>query len=132
MLQFNFTDLTILGCDGYFQCVNSLLLRELINGSRNWMVSSNLTMINDFGICDFKLNFYDSKKVQIVSYNPSSKEYNEDVQNLSAWSQERDWDIPDVHNDLVVINEKLWKRYWITGMVKSDKLSKKFKNLMEN
>jgi len=62
--------------------------------------------------------------VYIMEYIPSIKDvfYNPDISSLNRWLQEKGWNIPRPHKDLVNNDKGLWRHFWETYLIDSEYL----------
>jgi hypothetical protein len=96
-------------------------------GNLFWMIDTDCTISSNYGMCFFKLNFYNNGKVIISSYSSSDKDplLTEDIQYLSEYLQSKGWKKPQPHIDLVKSNMRVWKFYWETSIIDCDYFKKK-------
>ena len=124
-VEIDFTDVTLAETDGEFEETNRLMLEELPNNN-NWVIRSNVTITSISGIGSMTIQCHADKSIYIVEYAPSIGDvfYNYDIQAMSLWAQEKGWNIPQPHYELVRSNKEFWKHFWETLVVDSDYLDK--------
>jgi len=128
-IEFNldFSDRTILEADGQYDHVRHLMESEWPH-SPEWMIRSDLTVDSPFGYGSMTLHLYSNKDVYVIDYSPSMGDvyYNPDIQCLSAWAQEKGWNIPKPDKGIVQRSLEFWKHFWLTGLVDSDYLTEMY------
>ena len=125
--EIRFTDCTLVETEGVYQKTKEVMEKDSVSG-KEWMIASDATITHAFGFCELELHLWNSGRLEIVAFSPSSGDvlYNPDIPLLSTWSQDNGWSVPFVSDDLVRANTEFWKHFWETLLVDSDFLEKRF------
>ena len=117
----NFSDITITETKGVFEEIEKKMISESFAGSK-WVIKTTLTINSEFGTGEMVLDFYYDKNIFIIEYIPSIRDvfYNPDIQKFSSWCQEKGWNIPQPHIDLIRSNKEFWKHFYDTLIIDSD------------
>jgi len=130
--EIQFSDRTLLEANGEFAKVCKIMKKEAIErgsiGSREeWVIRSKISILNPFGFTMFICSFYNTGKVYISEYMPSSKDiHNTDIRSLTYWCNEFGWKTPEPMPSIVESWPDFWKKEWETFIVDSSFLDKKF------
>lgn len=126
------TDVTINEANGSFEMVKSLMEKDEIlsygKKKHNWVLRSNIAVINVFGYNEMICQFHNDGSVDILEYQPTVRDvfYNQDIRCLSHWCSINGWKKPQPAPR--IINDKLdfWKHQWNTHVIDSSYLDNKF------
>lgn len=123
-LNLDFTDITMSETEGVYEEVNKTMLLELPNNK--WMIRTNIVISSCSGIGEMTIQCYYDKKIIIMEYSTMIKDvyYNPDIQAISLWAQQKEWDIPQPSVDLITTNKKFWKHFYDTLIIDSDYFDK--------
>ena len=130
--QIQFTDVTLLEANGDYNTVCDIMDQEKkqtsISSFKNeWMIRSRISIMSVFGYCAFVCHFYNTGKVYIAEYMPSTKDvHNTDVRCLTFWCNQNNWKTPE---PLPVVAESwmhFWKKEWETHIIDSEYFDKRF------
>jgi hypothetical protein len=92
-----------------------------------WMVRSKVTIMSPFGFAILICHFYNTGKVYVAEYLPSSKDaHNADIKSLTYWCNEFGWKTPEPLPHVVDSWPAFWKSEWETYIVDSEYLDKKY------
>jgi hypothetical protein len=122
----NLSDHTILEGDGEYERVKEIMEKESYVGC-DWMVRSEVTIDFPTNSCIFIVHFYQNRDIYIVEYQSSVSDvfYNSDIPCISMWSQDKGWNCPQPHPDLIRDAMEFWKHFWETGILDSEYLDEK-------
>jgi hypothetical protein len=129
-IQFN--DITLLEANGKFAKVCDIMKKEASQTSigsykKEWMLRSKVTIMSNFGFCAFICHFYNTGKVYITEYMPSTKDvHNTDVRTLTYWCNHNGWQVPEPLPPVVESWLNFWRKEWETHIVDSEYLDKRF------
>jgi hypothetical protein len=132
--QIQFTDVTLLECNGMYDDVCKLVEKEysksgVAPAKNEWMLRSTVSIMSMFGYCQFMCHFYSNGKVFVADYSPSSKDiHNTDLRCLTYWCNESGWKTPEPLPSVVQSWLPFWKKEWETHIVDSSYLDKRFGN----
>ena len=117
-VQIDFTDITIVEADGFFEEVNNIMNEEQ-RGQKEWMINTDATIISPFGIGEVELHLYYTGKVYIMRYIPSVGEvyYNPDIPAMASWALEHNWISVQPFADLARSEIDFWKHYYDTNIL---------------
>lgn len=130
--QIQFTDVTLLESNGNYKAVCDIMEQENIKTAvasfkNEWMIRSRVTIMSVFGFCAFVCHFYNSGKVYIAEYMPSTKDiHNTDVRCLTFWCNETGWLTPEPLPTVAESWLNFWKKEWETHIVDSEYMDKRF------
>lgn len=129
-VQFN--DLTMLEANGRFDKVCEIMSSDIAKTGdegkkKDWMIRSTVTIMSPFGYVGMICHFYNTGKVYIAEYYPSTRDlHNQDIRFLTYWANEYGWKTPEPLPSVVDAWLPFWKKEWETYIVDSDHLDKKF------
>jgi len=130
-----YTDTTLNEADGSFEIVSKLMNEDYesqfgySSESNHWVLLTQLRAEdNQFINCTFSLQLLHDGSLQIMEYEPSTKDYyeNEDLQFLSQWAQDNGWDTPEPAPYLVRESKEFWVFFHKTEIIKSDFIDKTY------
>jgi hypothetical protein len=130
--EIQFSDITLLEANGNYDKVCKIMSHEaeklIVKSHKNeWMVRSKVTIMSHFGFAFLICHFYNTGKVYIAEYLPSSKEaHNADIKCLTYWCNEFGWKTPEPLPYVVDSWPVFWKSEWETYIVDSEYLDKKY------
>lgn len=130
--EIQYTDHTLLEADGEYARASELMEKEVLSSGsvshkKDWMIRSKITIMSPFGFCSFICHFYNSRKVFIYDYNPSSKDlHNTDLRCLTYWCNEKGWSTPEPLPYIVESWLNFWKKEWETHIIDSEYLDKRY------
>jgi hypothetical protein len=121
----DFSDLTLAETDGDYEEVKEVMIKEIPNYDK-WVLRSDVTILSPSGISSMEIQCHGDGSIYILKYAPSIADvyYNNDIQAISLWAQEKGWKIPQPKYTLVEDNKQFWKHFWETLVIDSDYLDK--------
>ena len=129
--EIQFSDITMLEANGSYEKVCKIMIADaeesgVASHKGEWMVRSKVTIMSPFGFAILICHFYNTGKVYIAEYLPSSKEANADIKSLTYWCNESGWKTPEPLPHVVDSWLAFWKSEWETYIVDSEYLDKKY------
>jgi len=124
-MRIDFTDITLSEADGKYEDVKELMAEDHPNYDE-WVLRSDVTILSISGVGSMEIQCHGDGSVYILKYQPSIADvfYNNDIQALSTWAQEKGWKIPQPKYTLVEDSKQFWKHFWDTLVIDSDYLDK--------
>ena len=120
-VQFN--DLTMLEANGRFDKVCEIMSSDIAKTGaegkkKDWMIRSTVTIMSPFGYVGMICHFYNTGKVYIAEYYPSTRDlHNQDIRFLTYWANEYGWKTPEPLPSVVDACLPFWKKEWETYIV---------------
>lgn len=130
--EIQFSDITMLEANGSYKKVCKIMEKDAkdsgVSGHKGeWMIRSKVTVLSPFGFAILICHFYNTGKVYVSEYMPSSKDaHNTDIKCLTYWCNEFGWQTPEPLPAVVDSWLSFWKSEWETYIINSDYLDKKY------
>jgi hypothetical protein len=130
--EIQFSDITLLEANGNYEKVCKIMAADaeelgVASHKGEWMVRSKVTIMSPFGFAILICHFYNTGKVYVAEYLPSSKDaHNADIKSLTYWCNEFGWKTPEPLPHVVDSWPAFWKSEWETYIVDSEYLDKKY------
>lgn len=123
--EINFTDITLSETDGDFKEIDEIMKKEPPY-SNKWVIRSNVSIVGLVGMGEMIVQCHGNKKIYILEYAPSIGDlfYNPDIQAFSLCMQDKGWDAPQPHKDLIERDRPFWKHFYDTCIIDSDYFDK--------
>lgn len=130
--EIQFSDITLLEANGSYEKTCEIMAADaeesgVASHKGEWMIRSKVTVMSPFGFAILICHFYNTGKVYVAEYFPSSKDaHNADIKSLTYWCNEFGWKTPEPLPHVVDSWLAFWKSEWETYIVDSEYLDKKY------
>lgn len=128
-----FTDITLRQARGYFNETKKLMEED--SPVANWMLRSSAFVSTSFVSATYTLHFWKNGRIVIHETDRPMKmdSLDEDLRELSQWSQKAGWRELSVSDRLLVDRSayEFWRRSFIAGLIVSEKLQQHEEEEME-